>query len=425
MDDQNIIEKSLKIVKKYPLCDHCLGSLFARLGKGLGNEKRGAALRRTIIMEMDRRVREGIEDESSLVTVLGNLSSEETKEIAIAMNLNIHELKRCYVCGNNWNELVKTWSKKILDYLDGMEFESFVVGCTNCGEMEERHRDLIAEFKLPYAENIKNSFKREIGKILKEELRKEPDFVDPDITIIIDLKNNELKLQIKPIYVYGIYKKLSRRCSQSIWKYECSVEGYLQEALNVFQAKEVVLHAAGREDVDVRTLGSGRPFIAKVVKPKRRYVDVTKIKYSNDDVYFEFIRYSNKDEVPRLKGEDSLKEKTYFAVVQCTETVTEDELKALEDFFQNTIVSQQTPTRVLHRRKDMVRTKKVYWVKAAKVDNTTFISLIKGEGGLYIKELISGDNGRTEPSFSSFLSKECKCVSLDVVWIEKPTLENT
>lgn len=54
-----ITEEALEVVKHYPLCDHCLGSLFARLGKGLGNEHRGEAIRRVIIMELDRMVREG------------------------------------------------------------------------------------------------------------------------------------------------------------------------------------------------------------------------------------------------------------------------------------------------------------------------------------------------------------------------------
>ncbi|MGB4611299.1 MAG: tRNA pseudouridine(54/55) synthase Pus10, partial [Methanothermobacter thermautotrophicus] len=41
--------------------------------------------------------------------------------------------------------------------------------------------------------------------------------------------------------------------------------------------------------------------------------------------------------------------------------------------------------------------------------------IIKGEGGLYIKELISGDSGRTEPSVSSVLGVPARCVALDVL----------
>ena len=32
---------------------------------------------------------------------------------------------------------------------------------------------------------------------------------------------------------------------------------------------EVYLHAAGREDIDVRMLGSGRPFVFEFINPKK------------------------------------------------------------------------------------------------------------------------------------------------------------
>ena len=40
---------------------------------------------------------------------------------------------------------------------------------------------------------------------------------------------------------------------------------------------------------------------------------------------------------------------------------------------------------------------------------------IKTEGGLYIKELISGDNGRSTPSISEILENPTICKSLDVI----------
>jgi len=45
--------------------------------------------------------------------------------------------------------------------------------------------------------------------------------------------------------------------------------------------------------------------------------------------------------------------------------------------------------------------------------------LIKCEGGLYVKELISGDNGRTVPSFSSVLNTKALCLSLDVLYVHE------
>jgi len=36
-------------------------------------------------------------------------------------------------------------------------------------------------------------------------------------------------------------------------------------------------------------------------------------------------------------------------------------------------------------------------------------------GGLYIKELISGDDGRTKPSISEILNTPAECIELDVL----------
>ena len=41
--------------------------------------------------------------------------------------------------------------------------------------------------------------------------------------------------------------------------------------------------------------------------------------------------------------------------------------------------------------------------------------VVNCEGGLYIKELISGDEDRTQPSVTSLLGITAKCVELDVL----------
>ena len=42
---------------------------------------------------------------------------------------------------------------------------------------------------------------------------------------------------------------------------------------------------------------------------------------------------------------------------------------------------------------------------------------IKGETGLYIKELITGDQGRTKPNVSEILNNKVKKIELDVIKI--------
>jgi len=79
------------------------------------------------------------------------------------------------------------------------------------------------------------------------------------------------------------------------------------------------------------------------------------------------------------------------------------------------LIEQRTPIRVSHRRADKVRKRSVKKITVKKIDSKILELTIECEGGLYIKELISGDEGRTQPSVSSLLGTPARCVELDVL----------
>ncbi|HOG74288.1 MAG TPA: tRNA pseudouridine(54/55) synthase Pus10, partial [Methanofastidiosum sp.] len=89
----------------------------------------------------------------------------------------------------------------------------------------------------------------------------------------------------------------------------------------------------------------------------------------------------------------------------------------IEEFFNDREIYQETPNRVIHRRADKTRIRKVYKVLTSK-ENCTSLE-IHCDGGLYIKELISGDEERTNPSIAEVLGKNINCVLLDVISIEE------
>ena len=82
-------------------------------------------------------------------------------------------------------------------------------------------------------------------------------------------------------------------------------------------------------------------------------------------------------------------------------------------------IHQQTPIRVMHRRADKNRIKHVLDVSIEEINNKQFKMTIKTEGGLYIKELISGDEGRSNPSVSDLLGIKAKCEKLDVIEVSE------
>jgi len=76
---------------------------------------------------------------------------------------------------------------------------------------------------------------------------------------------------------------------------------------------------------------------------------------------------------------------------------------------------QKTPLRVLHRRADLTREKYIYEVKVKKLSPKKAEMKVRCQGGLYVKELVTGDEGRTTPSVSEILKNRAKPIKLDVL----------
>jgi len=57
-----------------------------------------------------------------------------------------------------------------------------------------------------------------------------------------------------------------------------SIEEFISpEFIEASKATDSKFHGAGREDIDVRMLGTGRPFIIELKNPKIRAIDLHKI----------------------------------------------------------------------------------------------------------------------------------------------------
>ncbi len=104
--------------------------------------------------------------------------------------------------------------------------------------------------------------------------------------------------------------------------------------------------------------------------------------------------------------------KIYRAIVEMDSTVEDEILESLQSI---RIINQRTPIRVSHRRADKIRTREIKNLKCTRIDSTKLELVIECEGGLYIKELISGDENRSKPSVSEILGTNAKCVQLDVL----------
>src|SRR6185436_9992817 len=89
-------------------------------------------------------------------------------------------------------------------------------------------------------------------------------------------------------------------------------------------------------------------------------------------------------------------------------------------------IRQLSPSRVAARRGwDTVRTRRVIEARWLGPSGGRYLFEVRAEAGTYIKELISGDRGRTVPSLSEVLGVPCRCASLDVLEVHwDPPWEN-
>ncbi|HSO26260.1 MAG TPA: tRNA pseudouridine(54/55) synthase Pus10 [Methanobacteriaceae archaeon] len=404
--DTHIKEKAQKIKESTAgeICNHCLGRKFSKELEGPGNPRRGVQIREIMSLE-------GYE-----------FSSPE----------------KCSICGGLFQNLEKAAEKveNKINKLD-LEYSSFLVGSKVDPDVIKKDENLNQTLEVE-VESIKREINRELGKILEERLQREVDFDYPQLVINADFSAEEPKIhiQINPLFLEGRYRKLIRGIPQTKWPCRkcrgrgcesCNFTGkmYLETVeelisgpvLKMSKGKDSKFHGAGREDIDVKMLGSGRPFVLEIKEPRRRVLDLEKLEKEINEtakgkVEVLNLKYTVRSRKAEIKTSSPDTYKIYQAYVDLEKEIIPEDLKKLENLKE---IKQRTPIRVSHRRADKIRTREVMEIKWEIIDPKTIKLIIKGQGGLYIKELISGDEERTQPNVSQVLGTSARCVELDVL----------
>lgn len=438
-----IIEKSIKLVEKAVLCDKCFGRFFASLGFALTNEARGISLKTLLCMISSNLISKGVQEEA--VKILQNVAKtgfEPARKLLAKIGFEVPEVSYCEVCRGFLFEPLRDLIDKAILRLSEYEFNTYIVGCRIPGDIIEKEDALRSYIGIEWGESIKREINREAGSIIRSKIGKNVDFQRPDILIVLDFHKMNVDIKPYPIFIYGRYKKLVRGIPQSKWpcskcrgsgcpecdwtgkRYKYSVEELITKPIiERFEASKAKFHGAGREDIDVRVLGSGRPFVVEIIEPKKRFIDLTELQREINEksqgiIEVSELSYTNRSMVGMLKLSAKVKRKTYRVLIEAEGPIDKEKIEALTSYFKEKPIKQLTPRRVLHRRADKLRTKKVYEVKVLDVSDKTFEVIIKCQGGLYVKELVHGDEGRTTPSFQEFLGTKLKVLELDVIEVE-------
>lgn len=437
MVTDDMLEKTQRMLEKYALCNHCLGRQFALLGYGLDNQKRGEALKLLLTMKAHKLA---LDKDKAGVTLFKTLASNGSFDMAAQilerMEKKINERKICHLCNGSFDS-APDLAKCSVSQLQHYEYTTFLVGVELPTEVEEREDEFKAEFEVKHGESMRNSFSREVGKKIAEATGKATDYNRPDIVVLVKPFKGHVSLQVNPLHIAGRYRKIMRGIPQSRWlcskcrgkgcancnwtgkMYPESVEELIGEPVREqTMGEDIALHGAGREDIDARMLGRGRPFVVEVKKPKKRFIDLRSLtktinEWAQGKVHVSNLRFANKDVVRKLKTEAA--EKEYRVIVEFEKPVDDEQLSLLEKSLVNAVIKQQTPQRVVHRRADLVREKHIYEAKVKRLSLNRIELKLRCQGGLYIKELVTGDNGRTTPNAAEIIGVKAVPLNLDVL----------
>ena len=253
---------------------------------------------------------------------------------------------------------------------------------------------------------------------------------------------NQKRPPVTKLFIEGRYRKLSRDLPQTVFfcpdckghprrRKGCErCEGFgkltrdsVQELIgwvlgSALKTRKNKFHGAGREDVNVRMLGAGRPFVMEFQNPKERSVDLAaleaEINRRNDGrLEVEGLHWTEKGRVRVVKESQHAKE--YRALVAMEGEPAPERVAEL--LMKRVTIKQRTPARVAHRRADLERERWVELVSLGPGEEGHFEVQLRTQHGTYVKEAISGEGGSTQPSLADLLGVGCECVELDVLEI--------
>ena len=284
-------------------CDHCLGRL--------GGKKRYEQT----IAESGAEIRAGV--------VLRDSHLENART----------EIPLCPFCENLYEE-ADLLADIIYDAIQPYEATRLQLGARIPKDQIAAEEELRKRLGAGGSDALKSGLVTEIARNLNDRLDGKKLVNDkPQILALIDVLTLTVELDIRAHYLYGRYQKLERGIPQTRWpcrackgrgcekcdgtglQYKKSVQDLIgNPLLGLFEAKEHAFHGMGREDIDVRCMGQGRPFVIEMKEPKTRTVDLDAAMNSINElaegsINITGLRSSNRSEVVRVK--DTPAEKSY------------------------------------------------------------------------------------------------------------------
>lgn len=372
----------------------------------------------------------------------GKEGGKEIREEAFQNNPELQSsLKNelCPMCEDLFDD-VDNIVTRIIEKIGQVEHSTIQLGIHLPKDLVDEEDKIRTRHGSPGSAPLKSSFVRAIQEKLSI-IVKDVSFVKerPDLMILVDGLTLKVDVDVRPVFLYGRYRKLIRELPQTRWpcracrgrsggcescnntglQYLESVQDLIGEPIRLsLAAEDTSFHGMGREDIDVRCLGQGRPFVIEIKKPGTRMVDLEEIQNivnqnAKEKVEINSLRWSNRSEVVKVK--ESRSEKSYTIRFRVEDIPDQETVIESISTLSGVTLAQETPQRVSHRRAAKTRKRQIIQLSDIVVEGDEVQFFVRCEAGTYVKELVHSDEGRTVPSVSSVLGdKECTVIWLDV-----------
>ncbi|MGY8755437.1 MAG: tRNA pseudouridine(54/55) synthase Pus10 [Candidatus Poseidoniales archaeon] len=329
----------LKHLVRIGTCNHCLGRVGGKTKFGQSN------------------LDSGIEIRAEVVGFDSSMADARDKE------------SLCPFCENLFEE-APLLAEIINDSIGECECDRLQLGARFPKDQAQAEDHLRKRYGAGGSAPLKTALVDEVASQLKVMNPQTKLVIDkPEILALIDVLTLTVELDIRSHYIYGRYLKHERgipqtrwpcrackgrgcrKCDQTGLQYLTSVQGYIGDPImELYGSSEHAFHGMGREDIDVRCLGRGRPFVIEMKKPVKRNIDVELImKMINDtangSLEVTSMRHSTRSEVVRVK--DTPAEKSY-RIEYLIEPITQESLDELTQVME---IPEETRHRGRRQRK--------------------------------------------------------------------------
>jgi tRNA pseudouridine synthase 10 len=351
-----------------------------------------------------------------------NFSKNEISLVKYRVSVKVikTDVKVCYICRNFFRVTLPFIVDRILNsdmFKSATGVPAIDIGTRLPFFFYENEDYIRSMFQIKGTLGIKT----QINLLIREKIRKSKkysvDHLNPALKFEVIIENDlsfSINCKAREFYLLGRYTKLDRGIAQKNknWgrkdcqnfckladKYEKSIEDSIRKSVwSEYNAEDMKITWTGSEDKYSLVLGSGRPFIVKVINPKFKGLDEMKVLEKDVELYFRKIKQEEID---------------YYCQYRILVTIFVKLTEKIGNIghFENLVKTLKGE--VTFRVKNRKTARNIYNAKLINARENNLEISLDMDNGIPIKQFVGG-NEPIEPCLSSTLKAKCECIYFDI-----------